>query len=89
MFRQSAESLIDTTVQEQFASEGLVSVQIERGTDFDGDPIFTVRVIVNNGGRTIDPQKTTSLTRQVRANLAEIGETSFPVFSFISNDDFS
>ena len=87
MSQQNAESLIETIVQEKLAADKVVAVQIERGIDFDDEPVFLVRVIIDNGNKRIDPQKTTSLTRNIRSRLAELGETAFPVFSFISKQE--
>lgn len=87
MSRQKTERLIETIIQENLAADNVIAVQIDRDTDFDDEPVFLIKVIVDNGNKRIDSKKTISLTRDVRTRLAELGESAFPVFSFISKQE--
>jgi hypothetical protein len=46
-----------------------------------------IRLIVDEGKGRLDAKRASGLTRHVRSKLAEIGESAFPLLSFISKNE--
>lgn len=55
------------------------SVEIAAGEDHDGDPVLFVEVNHDLSGTPVDPRILSSLVVQIRNELAEAGETRFPL----------
>lgn len=66
----------------------LVNLKIEEQEDSDGEPIFYV-LAVYSPDTPPEAEWMFSATGLVRDKLEAIGETRFPVISFVSADDFT
>lgn len=80
---KDVETAIKAVTNERFPDGGIVSVRVLRDKDFEGDPILRI-TIVFDPANPLDSKRTVSLIRHLRSRLAEIGEISFPVISYIS-----
>ena len=65
----------------------IVEVIIREELGSDGEEILRVYVIFEGAPKDIDTSKLSSAVRQVRPKLTEIGESAFPLFSFIAKSD--
>lgn len=72
---------------ERLSDARIVSVEVREDTDFDGDPIFVVTLVVDAAEHRLDRRRVSGLVRHIRSKLAEINEYSFPLVSFISKSD--
>ena len=71
-----------------FTDIEVVSISVDRTIDADDDDVLLVKVVFKaRTKKRLDPQKTSGLVRHIRPNLADIGETAFPVFSFIADSE--
>lgn len=62
-------------------------VQVREEVDSDGDEIIHVYVVHDKAPKQADIRRLLGAVRHVRPRLTEVGETAFPLFSFISRDD--
>ena len=79
--------IILAVVTDRFPGGKVESVKVRRDTDYEGEPILLIEVIIDQTGGALDSKRATGLARHVRSRLAAVGEPSFPLFSFISKTD--
>lgn len=72
---------------ERLSGAQIVSVEVREDRDFDGDPIFVVKLVVDSADQKLDRKRVSGLVRHIRSELAELEEYSFPLVSFISKTD--
>ena len=82
----NVEQTIESVVQSRFPGGKIESITVRRDVDYDGDPILAIEVVVQTG-HAIDTRRATGLARHIRSALANIGESSFPLLSFISKTE--
>ena len=82
-------SIIERIVRERLQGVEIEDVRVERieFNDFDDDVTLHVTVVFDNNGKALDPKKTTGMVRHVRPELVEIGESNFPLFSFVKKSE--
>lgn len=85
--RPEIERIIREVVSERFPGGRIVSVHASRDTDFEGDPILVVQIVIDATKTRIDARQASGLTRHVRSKLAEIDVFDFPLLSFISQSE--
>ena len=71
---------------ENFGSK-ISDVTVMRRQDYDGDDVLVVHVFVRTGVGTLNPTRATGLVRHLRSHLSSQGEETFPVISFISENE--
>ena len=83
---------IATVVREMLAADfenvTIVDVRIQDEKDSDGDAVLRVEVVFEGSRKDMDVGKLAGVVRHIRPKLSEIGESAFPVFSFISKGDW-
>jgi len=79
-------ALIENTVRERFADIDIQSVTVVEDVDFDGGPVFRVRIVFDHQG-PLDAGKTSGIVRHLRHRLVEQDETAFPIVAFVSKSD--
>lgn len=84
--QKTIERVVSAVIKDRFPNEKIVSLHVSKDTDFEGDPVLVIRVVVDKA-RSLDAKKASGVVRHVRSKLAEIGENAFPLFSFISKGD--
>lgn len=82
----SVEKTIESVIQSRFPGGKIEQISIRRDFDYDDDPILVIEVVIQTG-EVLDSRRATGLARHLRSALAGIGETSFPLFSFISKNE--
>ncbi|MEM6649378.1 MAG: hypothetical protein AAF603_03925 [Pseudomonadota bacterium] len=76
--------LLNSIVKEVFKNNTAKVQSFEFTTDSEGDPVIRIEVIVK---RTFKPQKANALTYATREKLFELGNNSFPLFSYTLADN--
>ena len=80
--------VVRDTLAADFDKVKIIDVRVREDIDFDGSEILRVDVIFEGTPKDIDARKLTGAVRHVRPKLHDIGETAFPLFSFISKGDW-
>ncbi|RUW60974.1 hypothetical protein [Mesorhizobium sp. M7A.F.Ca.US.008.03.1.1] len=84
---EKVKSAISKVVRDKIHSGKILNVVVNRDTTTDGDNILNVYVIFDSKNNKIDARETIGITRQVRNNLSEIGEDSFPIFFYVAKSE--
>lgn len=84
---EKVRSTISKVVREKIHSGRILNVVVNRDTTTDGDNILNVYVVFDSKNNRIDAKETIGITRQVRSNLSEIGEESFPIFFYVAKSE--
>lgn len=79
--------IVRDTLTTDFQKIQISDVQVREDVDSDGDRILHVYVIFEGAPKHADIRKLSGAVRHVRPKLTEVGETAFPLFSFISRED--
>jgi hypothetical protein len=79
--------IIEGIVRKQFADTPILAVRVSQDTDYDGDAVFRVTVIVDDGAAPLDAHKTSGIARHIRHKLLAKREDTFPILAFISKSD--
>jgi len=87
MVTADVKKAVESTVKDRFPGGEIVSIRIQEDTDHEGDPILRIDLIVGGRARVLNPKRTMGLTGDLRSRLADVGMTSFPVLSFISETE--
>jgi len=81
------ERIVTETLQADFDNIRILDVAVHRDVDSDGDDVLLIDVLFEGTRRDVDARKLSGAVRHVRPKLQEIGETAFPLFSFVSRGD--
>ena len=84
---ESIKEAIESVVKTRFEEGQIVSVSVQPDVDADGEDILRVRIVFNANRPTLDAELASSLIRHLRLKIEEIGETAFPIMSFVSKAD--
>lgn len=76
--------IIKSVVNEGFPGGEIESIRVRDDTDYEGDPILVIDLIVRENEGVLDPTRAVSLIGELRSRLVRNGIISFPVLSFIS-----
>lgn len=79
--------IVESVLADKFDGIEIVAINVKADIDEDGDDVITINVVFDGTKKRLDSGKTSSLVRRVRPKFAEIGETAFPVFSFIAKSE--
>jgi hypothetical protein len=79
--------IIERVVREQFAGIAILSVKVTDDTDYDGDPVFRVTVVVDDAATPLDSGKTSGIVRHIREKLLAQHEEAFPILAFVTQSD--
>lgn len=79
--------IVEKTLAADFDKVKILEVTVREELDADGDEILRVYVIFKGAPKDIDTRKLSAAVRNVRPKLSEIGESAFPLFSFIAKSD--
>ncbi len=79
---------LKTIVQKRLKLVKVVELESERVKDHDGDPILYIMVVYEAKNDRLDPKKVLGLTRSLRQPLREIDSELYPVFSFLTEEEF-
>ena len=81
-------SVVEEVVRQQLGSDHVVTVGIARDTDdFEDEDVLWVTVVVENATTDRDMINESGLVRHLRPRLEALGETAFPVISFLSRQE--
>lgn len=85
-----AEGTIETTISavlsELMKDAQIMSVRAEHDLDSDGDDVLSVTVVIESTSK-LDASHLSSIVRHMRPKLDEVGESSFPMMSFVTQSD--
>lgn len=78
---------IEDVVRDRFRGADLQAVEVRDDVDSDGEGILRVRIVIDLAQAESDASAMSGFVRHLRPKLAALGETRFPVMSFISRAD--
>jgi hypothetical protein len=81
----SPQRAIVDTIRKRLPADVVDSIDIEDGSDSDGEPILKITVVLKKGARLRDRKAMISLARYIRAILPD--DPRFPLIDFISAGD--
>ena len=82
------DKILKPYVEKQLAPATIVDLCSEEAEDVDGDPILEIDVVYEAKNNLLDPEKVLGLARSLRKPLSELDTNRFPVFTFISNEEY-
>ena len=74
---------IEGVIRERFSDTTIVSIVVTEDSDFDGEPVFMIRVVFDSK-TPLDAHKTAGIVRHIRHKLLEMEEEAFPIMAFVS-----
>lgn len=80
--------LVEEIVKGRFDAIKIVRVDVEEGRDHDGDDVLFVTVVFDGDAKDMKADRMAGLARHLRSGLAKIGETRFPLTSYLSATDY-
>ncbi len=72
---------------DEFENVTIVTVKVLNRIDRDDDIKLDIQVVFEGKPQDLDARKVAGAVRHVRPELAKLGETAFPIFSFITKGD--
>lgn len=84
MSHRDPKSIISDGLRRGLDHLGITNVEIKRDKEYDGLPVFLVRVTFEAGVDDVVGAKVNKVTNEITNELVRIGEQAFPIFSFIS-----
>lgn len=83
------EAIVSDVLADDFNKAKIVHISVRKDFDASGDEILWIEVVYDGAYTDIDPKKIGGAVRRVRPRLSAVGETAFPLFSFISKRDLN
>ena len=80
---EQLKTAIAEVLERQLAPAQVLSFDVVRDMDQDGDPILLVQVVFDADAGRLDSDRILGLPRHLREALDDLEEDSFPVFSFV------
>ena len=65
----------------------IIAVNLTPQVDHDGSRALFINVVYDGKQEQLDVDQTISMVRHIRPLLQEVGETAFPVFTYIAKSD--
>lgn len=84
---RTVDERIKALIEGQFGSELIKSIETRYDVDHDEDQILQVRVVLHGDRARLDHQKVLETIRLLRHDLAKIDEWSFPVVSYVTEQE--
>jgi len=81
-------AVVKATLSNLFRSVRIVDVEVKVEKDSDGADMLRIFVVLDGQPQNVDAKELLGAVRHVRPKLSEIGEESFPLFSFVSSSEF-
>lgn len=79
--------IVLSVLRSRFRDIEIHSIDVTTDLDEDGDKVFVVKVVFDGTGKTLDARETSGLVRRILPKMEEIGETGFPIMSFIAKSE--
>jgi len=79
--------LVRAVLEERFDDVEFVAINVHPDVDDDGMEYLEIAIVFDSQRTSLDARKTSGLVRHLRPRLAEVGETAFPILSFIAKSD--
>ena len=79
--------IIKKTIQCDFKGVTIIDVQVHNELDSDGNDMLRIEVIFEGTPKDIDARLLAGAVRHLRPQLSKVGETAFPLFSFIAKNE--
>jgi len=76
--------IVEDTLKRDLDTIRVVNILVRSDVDRDGDPVLLIEVIFDGIPKDINVRNLSAAVRHIRPKLAKIGETAFPLISFIS-----
>lgn len=85
--RHTLEAAVRDVLDARFPDSTFSDLRLRLDRDDDGEELVFIDVIMAGKGGSLDPHRTAGLARHLIARFESIGETAFPVVSFIAESD--
>ena len=79
--------VIKSVLRSRFRDIEISSIEVAPDVDEDGDKILAIKVIFSATQKILDSGETSGLVRRILPKMEKIGETRFPIFSFIAKSE--
>ena len=84
------EEIVRSVLKSRFDDLEILSINVTPDFDEDGDKIIVVKVVFDGERKTLNALETSGLVRRIlplMEKIGEIGETGFPILSFIAKSE--
>ena len=78
-------TVIDAVVRECLPDLKVVDVRVADGIGRDGDALYWITIVYDGPGP--DPRGRLGLSTQARERLEQLGDRTYPIFSFVTKAD--
>jgi hypothetical protein len=76
--------IVEDTLKRDLDNIRVVNILVRSDVDRDGDAVLLIDVVFDGLPKDINVRNLSAAVRHIRPKLAKIGETAFPLISFIS-----
>ena len=80
---------VETLARQRFEGVDVKLVDVREATDFDGDDILVVQIVLDAEPAEVDPSRLSGFTRHLRRVLERQGENRYPITRFFSASDYN
>lgn len=85
--KQAVYDVVKSVLKSRFRNINILSIDITPDVDEDGDQVLIVRVVFDAEEKRLDISETSGLVRRILPKMKAVGETRFPIFSFIAKSE--
>ena len=85
---ERVENAIRAFLADTFKDLKVTELSLRHDHDYDGDAVLHIQVVYLGSAKSIDTKKVVRLARLIEPKLLAIGESAYPLFSFVSKRDF-
>lgn len=86
--RTELETMVRDMALAAFTADVVQDVDCRRGEDHVGDPVVWTTIVVRDGRTPIGAQKTLPFGSAVSDAFREVGETAYPILSYVPVSEF-
>jgi hypothetical protein len=79
--------LLWPVVERELGGLKIVALNLQRDTDRDGDPVLLITVVFDDRKKDLNPKVISGMVRKVRPTLLDLGESAFPVFTYVGRSE--
>ncbi len=86
MLQRDPTSVISDGLKKGLPRLRIANVDIRRDREYDGLPVFMVRVVLDSSVEDVVGAEVNRVTNEIANELVRLGEPAFPIFSFIAQN---
>lgn len=81
------QGIVRAVLERTFEDIEISDISVRQSRDEDGDKILIINVVFDGKAKRLDASKTSRLLRHIIPEIAQSGESGFPILSFIAKSE--